>query len=86
MAKAVTSSSVRFGWYRMPPLNGPRASQCWTRQPLKTPMVQLSIFMVTETVIVRLGFSSMASRPGSRLSFSAAIFSCCCAVVNAECS
>ena len=31
MASALTSSSVTPGWKRMPPLEGPRAIECWTR-------------------------------------------------------
>ena len=36
VARARTVSTVSWGWKRMPPLHGPRASLCWTRKPLKT--------------------------------------------------
>ena len=31
IASALTSSSVTPGWNRMPPFEGPRAIECWTR-------------------------------------------------------
>ncbi len=31
MASALTSSRVTPGWKRIPPLDGPRAIECWTR-------------------------------------------------------
>ena len=36
IARARTSSKVTFGWYRIPPLAGPRDMLCWTRYPVNT--------------------------------------------------
>ncbi len=36
IARARTVSIVSWGWKRMPPLEGPRASLCCTRKPRKT--------------------------------------------------
>ncbi len=36
MDRARTVSIVSWGWKRMPPLQGPRASLCWQRKPRKT--------------------------------------------------
>src|SRR5665647_2938494 len=36
MASARTSSMSTLGWYRRPPLPGPRETLCWTRNPCST--------------------------------------------------
>src|SRR2546428_7656726 len=41
--RARTSSRHTFQWYRIPPLNGPRASLYWTRKPVYTPFEPSSV-------------------------------------------
>ena len=55
MAKAATSSLVRAGWKRNPPLAGPRAVSWWMRQPTKTSTRPSSRRMGTDTSRIRFG-------------------------------
>src|SRR5439155_11633512 len=55
LANALTSSMETFGWYRIPPLDGPREVLWWTRYPLNTRTVPSSIRVGTATSSVRLG-------------------------------
>src|SRR5437867_6570534 len=82
-ARAFTSSSVTSGWYRMPPLPGPRAMLCWTRYPSKTFRLPLSILVGMETMSCRLGFFRTCRIPGSRLRRSAALSNCFWAIWKA---
>ena len=52
-------SSVSWGWKRMPPLAGPRASLCWTRKPRK---------IFTRPSSMRTGMAKLCSRIGKRSS------------------
>ena len=56
-ASARTVSMVSAGWKRMPPLQGPRASLYWTRNPWNTLVVPSSI---------RTGSVTCSSRVGQR--------------------
>ena len=49
MASAFVSSSVTSWWYRIPPLEGPRATLCVQRNPSKTRTEPSSIRVGTET-------------------------------------
>ncbi len=55
MASARTVSRVSCGWKRMPPLDGPRASLCWTRKPRK---------IFTRPSSMRTGMAKRYSRSG----------------------
>ena len=65
IARALTSSNVTLGWYLMPPLHGPRAELCWTRNPVNMRMDPLSIFTGMLTVSSRLGRLSISIIPCS---------------------
>jgi hypothetical protein len=58
MARAFTSSSETAGWYRMPPLEGPRVVLWCTRCPVNTFTVPSSSLMGTATVRDRFGVRS----------------------------
>src|SRR5512141_619907 len=64
----------------MPPFDGPRAIECWTRYPWKTRMAPLSMRTGTETMSCRFGFRSRSRTPGSSPRWSAARSNCFCAI------
>src|SRR5689334_4058991 len=76
IASALTSSIVTPGWKRMPPLDGPRAIECWTRCPTNTLTRLLSIRTGIETVSWRLGERRTSRMPASRPRWSAARSNC----------
>jgi len=55
MDRARTVSIVSWGWKRMPPLQGPRASLCWQRKPRKTRTPPSSMGTGMETWYSRRG-------------------------------
>src|SRR4029450_7558919 len=81
-ASALTSSSVTFGWYRMPPFAGPRARLCCTRYPVRTLTEPSSISVGTDTTSWRLGGRSPSRIPSSSPIFSAAVSNCRCEISN----
>src|SRR5260370_21386443 len=60
----------------MPPLHGPRALLCWTRNPWKTLMVPSSILMGSDKLSALRGERKTSRIPGANLSFSAAASNC----------
>src|SRR5213593_327326 len=66
-ARARTSSRDTFQWYRIPPLNGPRASLYCTRYPVNTRIEPSSIRTGKFTVSSRFGCLRTSSNPGSSL-------------------
>src|SRR3989304_5812481 len=65
-ARARTSSGLTFQWYRIPPLNGPRASLNCTRYPVNTFRLPSSIFTGKFTVSSRFGVLNSSIRSGFR--------------------
>src|SRR3954470_7795823 len=76
IARDLTSSSSTSGWYRMPPLDGPRAMLCVTRYPSKTLMSPSSIVTGTETTTAFLHSWRTLTRLGSTANNSATRRSC----------
>src|SRR5438270_347660 len=72
MASAATSSWVRAGWKRRPPLAGPRAVSWWIRQPTKTSTRPSSRRIGTDTSRTRFGRDRTARTLSSRPTSSAA--------------
>ena len=66
MDRARTVSMVSWGWKRMPPLQGPRASLCWTRKPWKTLTVPSSMRTGMLKWYSRSGLRSSSRVPWSR--------------------
>ena len=68
-----TSSSSARGWYRTPPLYGPRAPLCCTRYPWNTSMRPSSIRTGNDTLRSRHGSRSIWHVPASNPSRAAAV-------------
>src|ERR1035437_9216641 len=82
VARARTVSSVSCGWKRMPPLVGPRASLCWTRDPRKTFTAPSSMRTGTAKENSRIGLRSKSRVAASRLMTSATLSNWACAISN----
>jgi hypothetical protein len=82
MARAFISSRSTSGWYRIPPLAGPRVVLCWMRYPVKILMVPSSILTGKLTVSSRLVLLILATTPGSRFRWATAFSTCFRATSN----
>src|ERR671915_2276042 len=81
MARALTSSRLTSGWYRIPPLEGPREVLWWTRYPVNDLTEPSSSRMGMDTSSVRFGLRKTSWTSGSRFMILAAWSSCsraCC--------
>src|SRR5262245_5101047 len=81
-ASAFTSSSVTLGWYRIPPLAGPRARLCCTRYPSNTLIEPSSILVGMETTSWRFGLRRTSRSHASSFRLSAAVSNCFWAISN----
>src|SRR5690348_6515044 len=66
----------------MPPFDGPRATLCVTRQPVKTFTDPSSLSIGIETSTAFLHSPRIATRSWSTPNTSATFRSCCCAIRN----
>src|SRR5216684_7177516 len=67
VARPSTSSWSASGWYRIPPLQGPRAPLCWMRKPVNTSIRPSSMRTGTSTWTSRNGRMRMRRMYSSRL-------------------
>ena len=80
MDRARTVSTVSWGWKRIPPLAGPRASLCWMRKPRNTRTFPSSMRTGMLTWYSRSGKRSSSRTDSSRASDSATLSNCACAI------
>src|SRR4051812_36686817 len=82
IARARTVSSVSWGWKRMPPFDGPRASLCCTRKPRKTCTRPSSRRTGMVKLYSRIGQRSRSRVAASRSRIAAALSNWDCAISN----
>ncbi len=82
VARARTVSSVSCGWKRMPPLFGPRASLCCTRNPRNTLTFPSSMRTGMANWNSRIGHRSRSRVPWSRSRMSATLSNWAWAISN----